>query len=152
MNYIHYVLSFCENYDYATTQNHIKRYKATNPLGCKKLCERFGDNSNCTCNFSAEKIYPTPVIHARRIKPDCFIPNSPKENIGHFRSQSPKQKAADALSTLMDLNKKKYELEEQQAVFKGQLESLFERSNSCELQTPHGLLVKNDDGIFIKVG
>ncbi|PKM60708.1 MAG: hypothetical protein CVU99_06700 [Firmicutes bacterium HGW-Firmicutes-4] len=152
MKYIHYILSFCENYDYATTQNHIRRYKADNPLGCKKLCERFGDNSKCSCKFSAEKMYPTPIIHAQRIQPDCFVLNSPKENIGHFKSHSPKRKAADALSSLMELNKKKYEIEEQQAVFKGQLESLFERSNSYELQTPQGLLVKTDDGIFIKVG
>jgi len=150
--YIHHVLGLCTDYDYAETQRHINKYPAPGPVGCKKLSERYDDKSKCICNFSQEKLYPTPIIHALRIKNDCFIPNTPKDNIGHFKSKTPKRKAEDALSALFTLNKKAYEIQEQQNIFRGQIESLFDRTNAYEIQTPHGLLIKNDDGIFIKVG
>jgi hypothetical protein len=97
-------------------------------------------------------MYATPIIHAIRVKADCFTPSSPKDNIGHFRGRTPESRAEDALSGLLDLNKKAYEIREQQNIFKGQIESLFERNNIHEFQTPQGLLVKTDDGLFIKVG
>jgi len=156
--YIHHILSFCSDYDYAETQRHIKRYPAPGPVGCKKLAERYDGQDQghgkgrCICNFSQEKIYPTPIIHALRIKKDCFVPSAPKDAVGHFKGKTPQHKAEDALSSLLTLNKKAYEIQEQQNIFKGQIESLFERTNIREFQTPQGLLVKTDDGIFIKVG
>jgi hypothetical protein len=53
---------------------------------------------------------------------------------------------------LLELNKKQYELAQQQEIFRGQIEDLFARTNTRELQTPQGLLVKTDEGLFIKVG
>jgi len=150
--FIHHVLSFCSDYDYAETQRHISKYSAPGPVGCRKLSERYDNKNKCICNFSQEKIYPTPIIHALRVKINCFTPNTPKDNIGHFKAKTPKHKAEDALSSLLTLNKKAYEIQEQQNIFKGQIENLFDRINASEIQTPQGMLIKNDDGIFIKVG
>lgn len=150
--FIHHVLSHCSDYDYAETQRRINKYGVNNPLGCKKLCERIGGHDGCACNFTAEKIYPTPIIHALRVDRECFKPTGPKDNIGHFKAKNPKDKATDALTYLIELNKKQYEITQQQDIFKGQIEDLFERTNTRELQTPQGLLIKTDDGLFIKVG
>ena len=150
--FIHHVLSGCSDYDYAETQRRINKYSVNNPLGCKKLCERIGIEEGCTCNFNNEKLYPTPIIHAIRVDRTCFIPTTPKDNIGHFKAKNPKDKATDALGYLIELNKKQYEISQQQNIFKEQIEDLFERTNMRELQTPQGLLVKTDDGLFIKVG
>jgi retron-type reverse transcriptase len=150
--FIHHVLSHCEDYDYAETQRRIKRYVVNNPLGCKKLCERIGSHEGCACNFTNEKLYPTPIIHALRVDRECFKPTGPKDNIGHFRAKNPTDKATDALSAILELNKKQYEISEQQKILKGQIEDLFERTNTRELMAPQGLMFKTDDGIFIKVG
>jgi retron-type reverse transcriptase len=150
--FIHHILSLCEEYDYAETQRRIKKYKAPNPIGCKKLCDRVGNAEQCICNFTKDKLYPTPIIHAMRVTPDCFKPSAPQDNIGHFKGKTPEHKAEDALTGLLELNKKAYEIREQQNIFKGQIESLFERNNLTEFQTPQGLLVKTNDGLFIKVG
>jgi hypothetical protein len=150
--FIHYVLSRCSDYDYAETQRRINKYGVNNPLGCKKLCERVGDDSRCDCNFTAEKVYPTPMIHALRVDRECFKPTYPKDSIGHFKAKNPKNKALDALSAILELNKKQHEISEQQKILKGQIEDLFERTNTQELQTPQGLLIKTGDDIFIKVG
>ena len=151
--FIHHVLSNCDDYDYAETQRRIDRYSGYNPVGCKKLRERVGDDgTRCLCNFSMEKMYPTPIIHAIRVDSDCFKPALPKDSIGHFKARNPKDKAVDALSAIMELNKKQYEIQEQQKILKSQIEDLFERSNTRELLTPQGLMVKTDDGIFLKVG
>ena len=149
--FIHHILSNCIDYDYAETQRRIKSYKVSNPVGCKKICERMGGSDKCACNFTNEKIYPTPIIHALRVDHECFKPIYPKDNIGHFRAKNPQDKAADALSAILDLNKKLYEITEQKSIFKGQIEDLFDRLNTSEYHTPQGLLIKNDDGIFIKV-
>jgi len=150
--FMHHIISNCSDYDYAETQRHINKYSVPGPVGCKKLSERYDGKSRCTCNFTQEKIYPTPIIHALRVKNDCFIPSTPTDNAGHYKAKTPKHKAEDALSSLLSLNKKVYEIKEQQEILKGQIESLFERTNTSEIQTPHGLLIKNGDGIFIKVG
>jgi hypothetical protein len=150
--FIHSVLSHCDDYDYAETQRRINKYGVNNPLGCKKLCERVGGNDKCDCNFSAEKLYPTPIIHALRVDRKCFTPTEPKDNIGHFKAKNPKNKAMDALSAILELNKKQYEITEQQKILKGQIEDLFERTNTLELVTPQGLMFKTEEGIFIKVG
>jgi len=150
--FIHHVLSHCADYDYAETQRRINKYGVNNPLGCKKLCERIGSDEGCACNFASEKVYPTPIIHALRVDRECFRPTEPKDNIGHFKAKNPKDKASDALGYLIELNKKQYEISQQQEIFRGQIEDLFERTNTRELQTPQGLLIKTDDGLFIKVG
>jgi hypothetical protein len=150
--FIHRILSHCTDYDYAETQRRINKYGVNNPLGCKKLCERVGSNEGCSCNFAAEKVYPTPIIHALRVDRECFKPTEPKDNIGHFKAKNPHDKATDALGYLIELNKKQYEISEQQKIFRGQIEDLFERTGTRELQTPQGLLIKTDDGLFIKVG
>jgi RNA-directed DNA polymerase len=149
--FIHNTLRYCADYDYAETERRIKKYRMKHPIGCKKLSERFGDINHCICNFAKEKMYPTPIIHAKRVKNDCFILSTPLDNIGHFKSKTPKHRAEDALSSLLNLNKKAYEICEQQRIFKGQIEHLFEHNDTREFQTPQGLLVKTDEGIFIKV-
>ena len=150
--FIHDVLSNCDDYDFAVTQRRINRYTANNPIGCKKLRERIDAETLCSCNFGNEKIYPTPIIHALRIDRECFKPTSPKENIGHFKAKNPRDKAVDALSAIIELNKKQFEITEQQKILKGQIEDLFERTNSREFHTPQGLIIKSEDGIFLKVG
>ncbi|MCL2147274.1 MAG: reverse transcriptase/maturase family protein [Synergistaceae bacterium] len=150
-NFIHNTLSMCSDYDYAETQRRISRYSPNNPIGCKKLCERAGDDTPCFCNFNNEKLYPTPIIHALRVDNECFKPTPPKDNIGHFKAKNPKEKATDAISAIIELNKNQYEISEQKKILKGQIEYLFERDNNRELITPLGLLIKTDDGIFMKV-
>ena len=150
--FIHHVLSHCSGYDYAETQRRINKYGVNNPLGCKKLCERVGINEGCSCNFKAERLYPTPIIHALRVDRNCFKPTEPKDSIGHFKAKNPKDKATDALGYLIELNEKQYEISQQHEIFRGQIEDLFDRTNTCELQTPQGLLIKTDEGLFVKVG
>jgi hypothetical protein len=111
-----------------------------------------GSDDSCSCNFTSEKVYPTPIIHALRVDRECFKPMEPKDSIGHFKAKNPKDKATDALGYLIELNKKQYEISQQQEIFRGQIEDLFERTNTRELQTPQGLLVKTDEGLFIKIG
>jgi len=151
-NFIHYVLSYCKDYDYAETQRRINKYSAYSPLGCKKLRERIGNDTGCICNFSKEKLYPTPIIHAMRVDAKCYKPLEPKDNLGHFKSKNPTDKVTDALNSMLELNKKQYEIGQQQEILKGQIEDLFQRNNSLEIQTPQGLIIKTDDGIFLKVG
>ena len=151
-NFIHHVLSHCDDYDYAETQRRISKYRAYNPVGCKKLRERIDDDTRCICNFHKEKIYPTPIIHALRVDPGCYIPAEPKDNLGHFKAKNPLDKATDALTSMLELNRKHYEIAQQQEILKGQIEDLFQRNNTLEIQTPQGLVIKTDDGIFIKVG
>jgi hypothetical protein len=150
--FIHHILSHCTDYDYAETQRRINKYGVNNPLGCKKLCERVGNDEGCVCNFASEKLYPTPIIHALRVDRECFKPTKPKDNIGHFKAKNPHDKATDALGYLIELNKKQFEISEQKKIFEGQIEDLFERTSTRELQTPQGLLIKTDEGLFIKVG
>ena len=150
--YIHHVLSNCNDYDYAETQSRINKYRINNPIGCKKLCERAGGAPRCACDFRDEKIYPTPIIHALRVDRNCFRPTNPSESIGHFKAKNPKDKAVDALSAMIDLNIKQYEISEQQKILKGQIDDLFERIGAQEFLTPQGMLVKGRDGIFLKIG
>ena len=153
--YIHWVLSHCSDYNCAVTQGYIDRCRTLNPIGCKKLCERFEDicdKSKCKCNFSNDKFYPSPVVHALRRKSGCVKLPRKEDSIGHFKQLSPKQGVEETLSRMMDLNKKEYEIKAQQKICNGQLESLFTRNEITEIQTPQGLLIKNDDGFFIKVG
>ena len=151
-DFIHHILSRCEDYDYTETQTRINKYPSTHPLGCKKLGERIGPIDLCHCNFSKDKLYPTPIIYAKRIAPDCFTPIQPQDHIGHFKKQTPRTRAEDALSALFTLNKKAYEICEQQNIYKGQIEALFQHGTTQEFQTPHGLLIRTEDGIYVKVG
>jgi len=127
--FIHHTLSKCDDYDYAETQRRISRYNVPNPIGCKKLCERTGDISKCSCSFAGENIYPTPIIHALRVDRECFKPTAPQDNIGHFKAKNPKDKAMDALSAMIELNKKRYEIAEQHKILKGQIEEKRRRDH-----------------------
>ena len=153
--YIHYVMSFCMNYDYAITQKHIDGCSCINPLGCKKLSLRFEDvygKAECTCNFKDVDMYPSPVIHAKKILPGCFNSFHKEENIGHFQRKPVKQNTEDILSRLIELNKQQYEINVQQKICAGQIKNLLARNEILELQTPQGLLINNESGLFIKVG
>jgi len=153
--YLHWILNHCRDYNYSVTQGFIERCRVIHPIGCKKLSERFDeiyDKSKCKCNFSSDKMYSSPVVHALRRKPGCILLPKKEDRIGHFKQLPPKQGVSDALSRLLELNKKEYEIHSQQKICSGQLESLFERNNFTEIQTPQGILIKNEDGFFIKVG
>jgi len=121
-NYLHYILAHCTDYDYAETQRHLNKYSVPNPIGCKKLSDILGDKAKCSCNFSNHKTYATPILHAKNKEPNCYTPAKMQDHIGHFKSKTPKHRAEDALTSLLSLNKKAYEIQEQQKVLKGQLE------------------------------
>jgi hypothetical protein len=153
--YLHWVMSHCDDYDYGITQGYIDRCKGLAPLGCKKLCDRFEDfcdKSKCNCNFTQEKMYPSPVIHALRRKPGCVNLPQKENHIGHFKQTTARQGAEDALSRLLALNKQEYEIKTQKRICNGQLESLFTRNDIKEIETPQGLLIKAEDGFYIKLG
>ena len=153
--YIHYVIGHCLNYDYTATQKYIDNCGIVNPIGCKKLSERFEDSygkSDCICNLKDSGMYPSPVVHAKRVTPSCFKPMTMNEKIGHIRQQPLKRSAEDILTKLVALNKQEYEINSQQKLCTGQLDSLFTRNEITEIPTPQGLLIKNDNGFFIKVG
>jgi hypothetical protein len=152
--YLHWILSHCDDYDYATTQGYFDRCRAQHPLGCRKLCERFSDicdKSKCECDFSGEDMYSSPVIHARRIKEDCISVPEKDDTIGHFKQLPTKLSLDDAISRLMELNKKEAEIVSHKKICYGQIENLLLRSNATEIETSQGLLIKKDDGIFLKV-
>ena len=153
--YLHNIFSNCIDYNYNITQSYIDRCRLQQPIGCRKICDTFEDVCDKTqcykCNFSQEKIYPTPVIYAMRKNKDCFKLPEPSENIGHFKKLPPKQGVQAILAKTIELNKKSHEIKTQQTICQNRLEQLFERNNFTELDTPYGLLIKNEDGIFIKI-
>lgn len=153
--YLHKIFSNCIDYNYNITQSYIDNCSLQQPIGCRKICDTFEnvcDKTQCyKCNFSQEKIYPTPVIHAMRKNKDCFKLPEQTENIGHFKKLPPKQGIQDILAKTIELNKKSHEIKTQQNICQNRLEQLFERNNFTELDTPYGLLIKNEDGIFIKI-
>ena len=153
--YIHHVMSYCMNYDFAITQKHIDNCNCTNPIGCRKLAERFEDiygKTDCKCNFPNADMFLSPIIHARRILPACFKPQKSTEKTSRIKQSSSKRGAEDILGKLMSLNRQAYEINGQQKMYAGQLESLFTRTEITEIQTPQGLLIRNENGFFIKVG
>jgi len=154
--YLHDVMGSCMNYDYAITQKHIDNCNCPNPVGCKKIMERFEgvyDKSVCRCNFAGENMYPSPVIHAKRVAPGCFKPTAMEEKVGHPKQfPSRENAAADIVAKLLDLNKKEYEINSQQKICTGQIESLFRKNELTEIQTPQGKLIKTEEGLFLKIG
>jgi len=153
-DFIHSTMRQCINYSFEVTQNHIDRCNLPYPIGCKKLSDRFEDiygKSGCTCNFSNASMYPSPVIHAVRVRPQCFSLPRQEERTGHFKQAPVKESADDTLRRLIDLNKKDYELQQQRSICNGQMESLFSRNDLTEIQTPQGLLIKTGEGFFLKV-
>lgn len=150
--YIHHILKNCLDYDYETTQGYIERSRIDKPMGCKKICEAFYDidKSQCKCNFSAEKIYPTPLIHAMRIDRECyhFVPFGEEKKQNKISKKISKD---DAVAKMLDINQKLYNLNAQKEIFKSQLVSLFEQNGLEEIETPHGTIIKNQDGLFIKL-
>lgn len=154
-NYIHKVLSYCTDYNYDITQNYIKKCRVEVPLGCKKLCERFPDICDkklCTCNFSNERLYPTPVIHALRNNPGCYNPDAAKElSKGHFKGGTGKKGIPGLIESLMDINKKQADIAQQQSICKDRINELFKKNNIFEFQTSYGLVVKTEEGIFLKL-
>ena len=152
--YLHKILSYCMDYSYNITQGYINNCNLKKPVGCRKICDSFEEvcnKSKCKCNFSQEKIYPTPVIHAIRQKKDCFVLKDEEKNIGHFKKLPPKQNLQDILAKIIELNKKSHEINIQKNICKDKLEELFERNAFTEFDTPYGLLIKNPDGFFIKI-
>lgn len=153
--YLHEVMGYCFNYNAQETQRHIDRCNTVNPIGCKKLAERFEDSygkAKCMCNMANAGMYPSPIVHAKRVKPDCFIMRTVGESVGHFKQTAPKHSAEDAVSQLLQLNKQAYEIRSQQSAYARQVEALFARNDINEIETPHGLLLKTEQGLFIKVG
>lgn len=152
--YLHDILSYCIDYDCQITQGYIDRCRIEQPMGCKKICEIFEDVCNkslCRCNFKNEKIYPTPLIHSIREKRDCFHFSYKKESIGHFKKLPLKEDINETIFRTMSLNKQMYEIKTQQSICKNHLEMLFERNGCQEIETPQGLLIKNEEGFFIKI-
>lgn len=97
-------------------------------------------------------MYHSPVIHAKRIEPDCYNLPDLQESLGHFKSSSNQVNMTDAVTTMMVLNKKEYDIHSQQKFCKGQIESLFEKTGLTEISTHQGLLIKTEEGLFIKIG
>lgn len=157
--YIHSILSNCMDYEYNITQGYIERCRIQQPIGCKKICDVFDDCCDkflCKCNFKNENLYPTPLIHALRQKKDCFtLPkNNAKKtsnNIGHFKKLPVKQDINETLVKTLKLHRQINEMKIQQNICKKRLESLFENNGYQEIETPHGLLIKNNEGLFIKL-
>jgi len=156
ISYLHKILRYCIDYNYNTTEGYINRCSISQPIGCKKICEIFEgvcDKSRCgKCNFKNEKIYPTPLIHAIRQKSDCFKIPVKAESTGHFKKLPVKADINNTLSKVIELNKKSHEIHTQQEICKNHLEDLFERNKYTQIDTPYGLLIKNEDGVFIKIG
>lgn len=154
--YLHKILSNCIDYNYNITQGYINRCGIKLPIGCKKVCDAFEgvcDKSHCSkCNFKNEKIYPTPLIHALRQKSDCFKMPDKAENIGHFKKLPIKSDINNTLSRVIELNKKSHELNLQKDICKTHLEDLFAKNEYTQIDTPYGLLIKNEEGVFIKIG
>ena len=148
--FIHHVLSNCEDYDYAETQRRISRYGVNAPVGCKKLLERIGDDARCICNFSKEMIYPTPIIHALRVDPDCFKLPEQTDNDAHLKEKNPKSREQGVLSSGLELSGKQHKKAKRKKATNTQTEELFERKNSTEIHTPQGILIRTDEGIFIR--
>jgi retron-type reverse transcriptase len=152
--YLHSVMRHCVNYNYEKTQGYIDRCSIAMPIGCKKLTERFEDEygkSGCTCNFGNADMYPSPIIHAKRVQPKCFTALTKKEKIGHFKPLPDKQNVADSLSRLMELNRREQEIKSQKRVFREKIELLFERNGITEMETPQGLVVRTEQGLCIKL-
>lgn len=151
--YIHSILRNCMDYNEKVTEGYIRNCNIKQPMGCKKICTTFESICNkkkcAKCNFKKEAIYPTPVIYAMREKKDCFK----FEECSSIRNKNlmPKMRACEVLSKTIEINKKMTELREQKAICKTMLEDIFERNQYLELETPYGLLVKNEDGVFIKI-
>jgi len=148
-------MSGCINYDYAVTQRYIDRCGCSNPVGCKKIMERFEgiySKSECRCSFSSENMYPSPIIHAKRVAPNCFKPTTPDEKVGHPNKVPTRANVTDYVAQLIDLNKKEYEIHSQQKICTGQIENLFTKNDLVEIQTPQGKLIKTKDGLFLKIG
>jgi len=153
-DFIHSIMRQCINYSFEVTQNYIDRCNLPYPIGCKKLSDRFEDTcgkNGCTCNFTNASMYPSPVIHAVRVLPNCFSLPKQEERTGHFKQAPVKESVDDTLRRLIDLNKKEYELRQQRGICNGQIESLFSRNSLTEIQTPQGLLIKTEEGFFLKV-
>jgi len=153
--YLHDIMSNCINYDYGVTQKYIDRCDCSNPIGCKKIMERFDgiySKSECRCNFSSENMYPSPIIHAKKVSPNCFKPMTLEEKTGHPKQIPTRENATDFVAKLLELNKKEYELHSQQKICTGQIENLFIKNDLVEIQTPQGKLIKTKDGLFLKIG
>ena len=154
--YLHKILGYCIDYDYNTTQGYIDRCNISQPIGCKKICELFDGVCDkaccCKCNFKNEKIYPTPLIHAMRQNSSCFKMPVKAESTGHFKRLPVKADINNTLSKVIELNKKSHEINMQKEICKNHLEDLFERNEYTQIDTPYGLLIKNEDGVFIKIG
>jgi retron-type reverse transcriptase len=153
--YMHHVMGFCIDYDYAVTQKYIDACTCDFPIGCKKITERFDgviDKSKCNCNFHNADMYPSPVIHAKRISPDCYKMPKRNDRIGHFKNASAQERINDSIMRLIELNKKEYEIRNQKKICNGQIENLFSKNAITEMQTPEGLLIKTEDGLFLRIG
>jgi hypothetical protein len=153
--YLHRVFGFCIDYDYAVTQKHIDGCNCGFPVGCKKIMERFDgvfEKSKCHCDFRNAGMYPSPVVHAKRILPDCCKLPEREEKIGHFKRTSAQERINESIARLIELNKKEYDIHSQKRVCNGQIENLFSKNAVTEMQTPQGLLIKTRDGLFLKIG
>lgn len=153
--HIHRILSGCMDYNYSITEKELERCAGLYPIGCKKLFERFEDNypnCKCSCTFDLPKMYPSPVCHAIKVKPGCYMPPKTEEKLGHFKQGSAKMRINELISKYAELTKKSAEVHQQQSVCGEQIDLIFERNGVTEMNTDIGKVIRQEDGFYLRLG
>jgi len=98
------------------------------------------------------KMYPSPVCHAIKAKPGCYIPPKAEEKLGHFRPVSAKVRINELVVKYTEITRKSAELRSMQKVCDEQLGLLFERCEADEMDTDMGRLIKQNEAYYLKLG
>lgn len=158
--FVHTVMGFTLNYQYAVTQKFINKLLGK-PVSCVKLREQYKlitAEYGCSCNFKRTKdCYPSPVLHAiQNIDDEKSMITAPvSRSIAKSKEQEVYEeinihKQAEKLAQrIVEMKKQKRGLDKSIRKIETELQKIFDNSRIDCLEISMGLLVrrkKEDNG------
>ena len=149
--FVHTIMGFTLNYQYAVTDRFINRIPAK-PISCLKLREQYKQITaefGCSCNFRRTKnCYPSPVLHAIKssgdVSDDVTIPTSrsvskekEKEVVEELNIHIKVQELA---SRIIDMKKQKRRIDKSIQKTESELEKIYDQAGIDCLEVEMGLL------------
>lgn len=145
-NFIHYIMSKCNNYDFKYTQKWINKLdKFKNPISCVKIREWLNyitPSVGCYCDFNLKQNqYPTPILH---INPEFSKDsNNIKTNLLNeevIMNKDYYEKVNDLLKEYLESKKEKRLIEEKIKNLEDEIIGIFEKEKVDSIETEYGKL------------
>lgn len=151
--FVHTVMAFTLNYQYAVTQKFISKLLGK-PVSCIKLREQYKlitAEHGCSCDFTRTKnCYPSPVLHAIKNSGEeesmitapvsrSVTKSKEKEVYEEINIHKQSEKLAQKI---VDLKRQKRGLDRTIRKIEGELQRIFDSAGVDCMEIPTGLLVR----------